>query len=196
MLMTEFIHELCSQLREVYGITVTRSSIVDLDSSTIKKFSRHLIVHLPYGELFADAQSAGSFAKQFVSRLADELASGVLVGRRPTLARNLFVNTKPSKAQQVDTPSEGSGLNHDKDPLKTTCFVDLGVYTRNRLFRLLGSSKHGKPAAAALRIAGTNEFEFPPGFGNSNFYVPALAQATTSISTVRMQFATVNNNLV
>ena len=157
IIMTEFIDELCLQFRLIYNISLKRSCIIDLDSSTDKKFSRHLIVHLPNNELFADAHSAGLFAKQFVSRLADELADGTLVNKHPSLSRNLFVKTK--------------------DPNKTTCFVDLGVYTRNRLFRLMGSSKFGKQASAALRIADTNEFKFPDNFGNSNFFVPDLVQS-------------------
>lgn len=52
---------------------------------------------------------------------------------------------------------------------KSTCFVDLGVYTKNRLFRLLGSSKYGKPPAAALRIADMNTFPFT-NFNNEKFY--------------------------
>ncbi len=50
------------------------------------------------------------------------------------------------------------------------CFVDIGVYTRNRIFRILGSVKYGKPTSAALRIAEANEFPFPGGFGNELFY--------------------------
>ena len=165
MTMTEFIDELCSQFMLIYNITLTRQRIVDLDSSTYKKFSRHLIVHLPNHELFADAHSAGIFAKQFVSRLADELADGRLVDKHPTLSRNLFVKTK--------------------DPNKTTCFVDLGVYTRNRLFRLMGSSKFGKQSSAALRIADSNEFKFPEKFSNSSFFVPDQLQSA-EISQVRM----------
>ena len=68
----------------------------------------------------------GRFVKRLVSRLAEEIAveGGDFDQRRPTLAKYLFVNTK--------------------DPNKKTCFIDLGVYTRNRLFRCLGSSKFGK----------------------------------------------------
>ena len=164
--MSEFIDELCIQFLETFNISLTRPSIVDLDSSTEKKFSRHLIVHLPNDKLFSNAQSAGLFAKQFVSRLADEMAAGSLEERRTALARNLFVKTN--------------------DPTKTTCFVDLGVYTRNRLFRLMGSSKFGKPSSAALRIARANEFQFPQGFCNSSFYVPRLAQSSVSTSQVRI----------
>jgi hypothetical protein len=53
----------------------------------------------------------------------------------------------------------------------------MGVYTRNRLFRLLGSSKFGKPPSAALFIASTNEFAFPQGFSNESFYVPDMEQS-------------------
>lgn len=185
ILMTEFIEELCSQFLMVYNITLTRSCVVDLDSSTSKKFSRHLIVHLPSGELFADALSAGSFAKQFVSRLADELASGILVERHSTLARYLFVNSKPGKAEETAVMRDGCD---NKNPTKMTCFVDLGVYTRNRLFRLLGSSKFGNPASAALRIAEANEFQFSQEFDNSNFYISTLMKMTPSVPLVRISF--------
>eukprot|EP00956_Cyclotella_meneghiniana_P025623 scaffold53750_cov52-Cyclotella_meneghiniana.AAC.3 len=151
-LLTQFIHELCYQFSITYNITLSRSNIVDLDSSTAIKFSRHLIIHLPNSELFENTQSAGLFAKQLVGRLAEELGDGTLEKKCPVLARNLFVNTKDA------------------------------VYTRNRLFRLMGSSKFGKPASAALRISDTNEFPFPPGFGNSNFYVPDIVRESTSIT--------------
>ncbi|KAL3773475.1 hypothetical protein ACHAWO_012736 [Cyclotella atomus] len=160
VLMSEFIDELCFQFKLVYKITLTRRYIVDLDSSTEKKFSRHLIVHLPNDELFENAQAAGLFAKRLVTRLADDLADGTLEKRHATLGRYLFVKTK--------------------DPTKTACFVDLGVYTRNRLFRLMGSSKFGKSASASLRISAANQFQFPSNFTNSSFYVPDMAQAAPS----------------
>lgn len=160
MLMTEFIQELCDEFLLVHEIKVNRSDIVDLDSTTEKKFSRHLIVHVPNQQLFADAKSAGVFAKTFVERLAHELSIGKLAERRQTLAQHLFVKQKPSTHS-----SDESVVN-----TRETCFVDLGVYTRNRLFRILGSTKFGKPSTAALRIAAANEFPFPVGFNNSKFY--------------------------
>ena len=157
-LMTEFVAELCCEFQLVHDIKIDRSNIVDLDSTTGKKFSRHLIVHLP-NHLFADAKSAGVFVKAFVERLANELSIGKLAQRRQTLAKHLFVNKKTAD------PNEPSTLRN-----RDTCFVDLGVYTRNRLFRILGSTKFGKPSSAALRIAAANEFPFPEGFDNSKFY--------------------------
>mmetsp|Transcript_13604 Transcript_13604/g.22226 ORF Transcript_13604/g.22226 Transcript_13604/m.22226 type:complete len:438 (+) Transcript_13604:1-1314(+) len=62
----------------------------------------------------------------------------------------------------------------EKKKKKLTRFIDLGVYTRNRIFRLLGSTKFGKPVDAALRIAEANEFPFPKGFDNSKFYLPEM----------------------
>ena len=44
-LVTELIQELSSSLKQVYNFDVDRSAFVDLDSSTPKKFSRHLIVY-------------------------------------------------------------------------------------------------------------------------------------------------------
>ena len=169
VLMTQFIQELCSEFLLVHGIQITRSRIVDLDASTDKKFSRHLIIHIPNGQLFADAYTAGVFAKRFVGRLADEVATGVLVERHQTLAKHLFVNSqapKASNSQSSQSGEEADGLNSKK-----ACFVDLGVYTRNRLFRLIGSFKCGKSASSALRIADANEFPFPNGFDNSKFYL-------------------------
>ena len=128
--------------------------MVDLDSSTSKKFSRHWILHLPGNELFSDARAVGIFVKGLVSRLEQEQRSEELQARgHELLAAHLFVN-------------DGSE--------KRTRFIDLGVYTRNRIFRLLGSTKFGKPADAALRIAEANEFPFPRGFDNSKFYCPEM----------------------
>jgi hypothetical protein len=39
---------------------------------------------------------------------------------------------------------------------------------------LLGSSKYGKPASAALRISASYTFPFPEGFTNGSFYVPDM----------------------
>ena len=88
--------------------------MVDLDSSTPKKFSRHWILHLPGGELFSDALEAGIFVKGFVARLERELESGKLQARgRTVLAAHLFVKTRASAAK------DGGDA--------VTRFIDLGV---------------------------------------------------------------------
>ena len=152
-LLRELEDELAIELQTYYGKSMTSlqsSQIINLDSSNDKKFSRHWIVHLyqvvededkespPSSSsatsvhkqrrelLFRDAPTVGRFIKRMVGRLANELAvtGGDFAERRPALFKYLFVNTK--------------------DTAKQTCFIDLGVYTRNRIFRCLGSSKFGK----------------------------------------------------
>ena len=158
-LLDELLLEISYELSQKFGVeAVTRCHVVDLDSSTHKKFSRHWIFHLPEGALFAHTAAMGHFMHELVGRLASEQATGQLETKRPLLHKYLLVKVAPS--------------NSDKD--KQTCFIDLGVYTRNRLFRLLGSSKFGKPPSAALRIADANEFPFPKGFTNDSFFVQAV----------------------
>jgi len=118
-----------------------------------------LIVHLPFGALFANAIEVGIFVKNFVSRVAGEQANGLMLQRdRKVLAKYFLVNSAPPQ-------KEG-----ELKAIEKTCFVDTGVYTRNRLFRIVGSSKYGKPHSASLRIADVNTFPFSTGFDNSKFY--------------------------
>ena len=158
LLLEEFISELATELKTRFDLSIGRKHIVDLDSSTAKKFSRHFIFHFPEKELFADAVACGVFVKSFIGRLAEEVATGEMAQKGKTaLHKHLFLFTKEI--------SEKDGTNRPK-----TCFVDTGVYTRNRIFRIIGSKKYGKPQSAALRIASTNEFPFPANFHNGLFY--------------------------
>lgn len=197
-LLTELFEELSSELQDQYGrnngYCTTRKSnighdcqlqalqrhhVVDLDSSTDTKFSRHWIVHLPVTDgtaedesspqqqpreaLFADVAAAGYFVREWVGRMAEQQATGQLKRKSPALHEHLFVQTQSKSA--VDG---------------TSCLIDTGVYTRNRLFRLMGSSKFGKPVTAALRIAATNQFPFPNAFGNDSFYIPEMTHHHTT----------------
>jgi Herpesviridae UL52/UL70 DNA primase len=170
----------CPRTKSSYKLqALQRSDVVDLDSSTDTKFSRHWIVHVPVKRatsldesseeesglaeaLFSDAAAVGVFVRQWIGRLAEQQATHQLQeNHRPALQKYLFV---PKKSK------DGSNASVDQP----CCLVDLGVYTRNRLFRLLGSTKFGKPVTAALRIADSNQFKFPDGFGNYSFYVPEM----------------------
>eukprot|EP00979_Chaetoceros_neogracilis_P015228 scaffold5530_cov283-Chaetoceros_neogracile.AAC.20 len=163
-LMKEFIEELTIEVKDRFDLSIGRSNIVDLDSSTAKKFSRHLIVHMPDGELFEDAVRCGVFVKSFIGRLAEEVATKVMEKKcRTTLSKYIFIFAKEASI----TESEGGEENCHR---QKTCFVDTGVYTRNRIFRILGSKKFGKPLSAVLRIARLNEFPFPETFTNACFY--------------------------
>ncbi|KAF6261704.1 hypothetical protein COO60DRAFT_1699647 [Scenedesmus sp. NREL 46B-D3] len=114
------------QLQQLFGVPWHDSYALELDSSTPHKFSRHLLVRLP-GMAFADACHAGRFARLVLLRLLAR-------GGHSSQACGLLVRNR-----------EGDGFS---------AFVDMGVYTRNRAFRLYLSSKYGK--AACLRL--TNRF--------------------------------------
>ena len=161
-LMNELYMEVRDELKRLFDVDIVRANIVDLESSTHNKFSRHWIVHLPDGSLFRDNVAAGRFVNALIARLAEEQATGTLA--RPTLQKFLFVNA--TKHSDNDNPNSN----------RQVCIVDLGVYTRNRLFRLLGSCKFGKPVSAALRIATANKYTFPKGFLNASFYLPDMTQ--------------------
>lgn len=172
-LLDELFDELVREFHIVYDNiempTIDRSYLVDLDSSTSTKFSRHWILHLPNGMLFPDARYAGAFVRKLVSRLELERESGELRARgRGLLADNLLVYVNDDDDTDDDVGEER------RKTRRTTYFIDLGVYTRNRIFRLLGSTKFGKPADAALRIADANRYPFPLGFDNTKFYKPEM----------------------
>lgn len=108
-LMQKFKARLISHLKETFGIILTESNILDLDSSTEEKFSRHVIVDL----IFKDNFHVGNYVRAFCSKFQEDKDVRV----------------------QVTEKEGGVGI-----------FVDQGVYTKNRNFRLFLSSKYGKIA--------------------------------------------------
>ena len=114
----QMVATLCVEIRrflsEQYDGRHSVARIVDLDSTTAEKFSRHLVVRLD-GAAFADNSHVGRFVHGLLSSL---------VMRREVEPRvaALFVappasSRKPRSAAHV-------------------CFVDQSVYSRNRCFRL------------------------------------------------------------
>ncbi|KAM7499710.1 hypothetical protein LguiA_024124 [Lonicera macranthoides] len=106
-------------LYEKYSIQGNHDWIVELDSSTTEKFSRHIIIRFPK-MAFKDNTHAGAFVAEICSRIYSARQSD----RR---YENLFI-AKDSSSD--DAPCQ--------------IFVDTAVYSRNRCFRLPLSSKAGK----------------------------------------------------
>ncbi|XP_064566613.1 DNA-directed primase/polymerase protein isoform X2 [Zonotrichia leucophrys gambelii] len=129
--------ELVSQkLKEFYDVNCSSDDVLNLDSSTDEKFSRHLIF-LPQKTVFKDN-----------THIAVEDDSK----DRPAIAH---------ETKDVEMPHQGENLDfsflivNDKEGNKQL-FVDLGVYTKNRNFRMYKSSKAGKNVI--LKIAEDNKF--------------------------------------
>lgn len=115
--MVDALVQACAELS---GREVRREGedVVELDSTTRRKFSRHLVFQRL---AFHDNVQAGEFARRVVQRVAER--------------------------------EEGLVMVRAADGAKTA-FVDLGVYTKNRCFRLVGSSKFGKEQRLVQRGAG------------------------------------------
>ncbi|XP_022865174.1 DNA-directed primase/polymerase protein [Olea europaea var. sylvestris] len=106
-------------LLEKYSITGNKDWVVELDSSTDEKFSRHLLIRLPKAA-FKDNSHAGAFVSEICSR-------AYLYKETDGRFRNLFISKDSSSADN-----------------QCQLFVDTAVYSRNRCFRLPLSSKAGK----------------------------------------------------
>jgi hypothetical protein len=113
--MQKFKNQLVTDLNKTFNTNLSESSILDLDSSTEEKFSRHLIFDL----IFMNNFHVGNYVRSFCSKFEQD------------------------KGVQVKLTDKNVGI-----------FVDQGVYTKNRNFRLYLSSKFGK--SAILREFSTN----------------------------------------
>ncbi|XP_020220222.2 DNA-directed primase/polymerase protein isoform X2 [Cajanus cajan] len=106
-------------LREKYAIHGDHNWVVELDSSTEDKFSRHIIVRIPK-VAFKDNSHAGAFVSEICSRILN--------------ARGEDKSFEKLLVMKDSSSNESAGQ----------LFVDTAVYSRNRCFRLLLSSKAGK----------------------------------------------------
>ncbi|XP_032916305.1 DNA-directed primase/polymerase protein isoform X3 [Catharus ustulatus] len=141
--------ELVNQkLKELYDVNCSSKDVLNLDSSTDDKFSRHLIF-LPQKTVFKDNTHIGAGLDGSLPNLtAGEDSSKDW----PAIA---------CEKKDVEMPHQGENLDfsflivNSKEGNKQL-FVDLGVYTKNRNFRMYKSSKAGKNVI--LKIAEDNKF--------------------------------------
>ncbi|XP_049935496.1 uncharacterized protein LOC116260351 isoform X3 [Nymphaea colorata] len=126
-LLVSFIFEV---IHDTYGICCKHDWVVELDSSTqgIKidfldilpeKFSRHLIIRIPY-VAFKDNSHVGAFVAEVCSRITCE-------------------KLKDPRFNQLYVAKDANSSESS-----TQLFLDKSVYSRNRCFRLPFSSKAGK----------------------------------------------------
>ncbi|OWM79590.1 hypothetical protein CDL15_Pgr023002 [Punica granatum] len=108
-------------LNDKYSIQGNQEWVIELDSSTEEKFSRHLVIRIPK-LAFKDNSHVGAFVTEVCSWI--------------------------STAKEYDQIYEKLYIKKDSSPSVSTTpiFVDTAVYSRNRCFRLALSSKAGKSA--------------------------------------------------
>ena len=126
------------KLYQLYGLCLDESHVIVLDSSSSIKFSKHVIIHVSSTQI---DQSENEFLFQNNGILGEFVESIIFDITTPTSNSDI----------RVPLPAYQSLWVQAKDATSKTCFVDLGVYTRNRMFRIFGCTKYGKHVT--LKIA-------------------------------------------
>ncbi|KAM9818703.1 DNA-directed primase/polymerase protein [Syngnathus typhle] len=167
------IQYVCQKLKDIYGVECCASNILNLDSSTDDKFSRHLIFNLP-NAVFKDNIHVGAFINSILQPVLDEC--NVNGSGTHSELTSQSTQTKRLKTDEIDL----SFLHVKNKDGHRAKFVDLGVYTKNRNFRLYKSSKVGKNAAFSL--ADDNKFISKPTKGISAEESVFLASLVCNVS--------------
>lgn len=113
-ILKDFTNYLQAWIYSTFGYSIDQNDIIYLCSSNIDKFSYHIIVK----RIDLDQQFSTLFKNNFYMKI--------------------FINHFMSYLEKRNI------LLTDLDHLKLQNIVDTGVYTRNRCFRMLYSSKFGK----------------------------------------------------
>uniref|UniRef100_A0A670ITU4 DNA-directed primase/polymerase protein n=1 Tax=Podarcis muralis TaxID=64176 RepID=A0A670ITU4_PODMU len=163
-MVADLIEFICKKIDEHYGIKCSLEDVLNLDSSTKEKFSCHLIFLL-HNAAFKNNIHIGNFLRKF-------LQPAVLLTRKRDATVPVVVSRSQSCKAATDLPSSlenqtvTKDVSHKNPDLsflivngkhgEKQLFVDLGVYTKNRNFRLYKSSKAGN--SVVLDIAEDNRF--------------------------------------
>ncbi|GMI16779.1 hypothetical protein TrLO_g12406 [Triparma laevis f. longispina] len=113
----------------------------DISGSYSTKFSRHLIFE---DVIFEDNITCGRFVKDFVEQWNEEEVRE----RWGEEYSSIFYNEEKVE-EGMDVDSTCTGLTQNLSKIVTSLLpkksiIDTSVYTKNRLFRILGSTKFGK----------------------------------------------------
>jgi DNA-directed primase/polymerase protein len=68
-LVASFIDFVCEIIHKKFQLKCTSKIVLELDSSTSEKFSRHLIFHMPDNKIFANNYAAGRFVKNCFAKM-------------------------------------------------------------------------------------------------------------------------------
>ncbi len=152
-LISTILQWVCTHMQDCFGAegAFDASAVLDLDSSTARKFSRHIIIRLPSGCVFRSVAHVGLFVLSFVERLQrwrsfDEDVAALWVQRPPP-------DVPDESAASASAPASSSQADVE-------FIVDLAVYTKNRAMRQYLSTKPGRNAP--LLPTRTDPSSLPP----------------------------------
>ncbi|KAM9856849.1 DNA-directed primase/polymerase protein [Aulostomus maculatus] len=189
-MVSSLIQYVCRKLRDIYGLECSTKNILNLDSSTEEKFSRHLIFNVQ-NAAFKDNTHVGAFIHEILQRVLDTSGRGCVdakvnsapgsSGTRTCAEDELKPRAEgPQTKRRKQEETDLSFLRVKNKDGKQGLFVDLGVYTKNRNFRLYKSSKVGKNAAFTL--ADDNQFILKPEKGVSEEESVFLASLVCNVN--------------
>lgn len=211
-MVATLIQYVCQKLGELYRVQCSVRHVLNLDSSTHEKFSRHLVFHLP-NVAFRNNIHVGNFIRTIMQPVTEILEKGrgridqenagddggalpptntrcvpITPEKRKPLGKDVNRNLSSKRIkcaswekseERISDPDLSLFMVKDKYGADQV-FVDLGVYTKNRNFRLYGSSKLGKNTS--FQIAEDNQFTPKP---QDNVSADELLFLSSLVSNVR-----------
>ncbi|XP_022093869.1 DNA-directed primase/polymerase protein-like isoform X2 [Acanthaster planci] len=181
-MVNTFIQFVCAEIMEIYQIQCVIDHVINLDATTPSKFSRHLIFSLPQA-VFKDNVQAGNFVHYLCEKIRKicQTESPTESDGEPGAKRQKQKGEKtgsgryrvPDPESRPNTPLLQKLFIENKDGL-SVLFVDQGVYTRNRNFRLYKCIKLGK--ANPLLMAKDNKYK--PRINRKSSTNQAMCEAT------------------
>lgn len=158
LIVNSFISLVLYFIEVVFNIKVTRENVLDLDSSTQDKFSRHLIFQLG-SHIFCNYESVGEFVRYICQKLLLYLESNVESKGSNANSNEEVGPAVPCKCCQLSSLQKSAcvkGANISFKELESlvvldrkgnTCLIcDLSVYSKNRHFRIYQNTKWMKNA--------------------------------------------------
>jgi hypothetical protein len=138
------VSAVAARLAADHGVGVSPADVLELDASSAAKFSRHVTIRVA-GVAFASTQDVGALVRAAV---ADGPPAGWRLGDSGEPPPPPPPPPPSSSSASPPAPPVHAAFLVAKDapgstPLSTTPAVDLGVYTRNRAWRMAGSAKAG-----------------------------------------------------
>ncbi|XP_065756024.1 DNA-directed primase/polymerase protein isoform X2 [Phocoena phocoena] len=217
------IEHVCKALQQFYRVRCSAEDVLNLDSSTNEKFSRHLIFQL-HDVAFKDNIHVGNFVRKMLEPAFHLIASedddmtpetmghefshfsetpvkqGISFSKKSTdkdMEESWTTNSK--KLERLGSAKQSSPdlsfLIVKNNVGEKHLFVDLGVYTRNRNFRLYKSSKIGK--YVPLEVAEDNKF-YPVQSENiskeNQYFLSSLVSNVRFSDTLRILTCDISQN--
>ncbi|CAH8522283.1 unnamed protein product [Heterobilharzia americana] len=183
--VNNFMKALCACIKFFYGISISLNEIVTLDASTPKKFSQHIIVNNE-NLVFQNNLEQGQLIRILCKSLAQysllntdfaytddcsDCSSQISKFTQSVLPKIEFTENDAKSCFALPKMTQS---NHNNNNNLWTSVCDVGVYTRNRNFRLAGSCKLSGSGLLLPYSTINKDVEFSSIWRNWRSWAPTL----------------------